>query len=418
MDIAIVTGAASGIGLAIARKLVDMGCRVYGLGGDYKEINYSHRYFIPVGCDLSNVNDIKKKTDTILEREKGVYILVNNAKFTPRKAFFGETNLADLEMVVRINLLCPLVLTRLCLPSLTRLQGFVVNIVPTSAELSRGGPAGAAANGGLRWMSEALFEECREQGVKVTSLFPQSNPYRPGEKAEPIDPKHVAAAVGNLILHSDGNLVTELVIRPQHVKENSVPPPLNVPYPAPKPVPMPPDERASTADMVKTQKAVKAAARKTARRKVQQRMAEERRKAEEEKKRIEAEKQKKEEAPKQDAPPKKKRRRRSSSGKKKTDEKGMPSQQEKSASKPEEKPSEAPVKKKRPRRRRRASDKPKEDSKDKQEPKKDTGSEKKSSGSRERQSKGKTEKKNNQSSSDSEKPAKKTRKRAPRRNKS
>ena len=37
MEIAIVTGAASGVGLAVARKLVDLGYRVYGLGGNYQD---------------------------------------------------------------------------------------------------------------------------------------------------------------------------------------------------------------------------------------------------------------------------------------------------------------------------------------------------------------------------------------------
>ena len=245
MDIAIVTGAASSIGLAISRKLVDLGCRVYGLGGNYAETPYSHDYFVPTPCDLSNTAEVKTKVEAILEREGNIYILVNNAKLYPSKQFLDPINLEELEMILKVNLLCPLALTRLALPSLARLGGYIINIAPTSSELARGGPAGAATAGGLKWMAEALFEECRDTGVKVTTIFPQSNRMRPPETTPTseqgaqsiIDPEAVAEAVRHIISQTDGNIITELVLRPQRLKEAPIPPPLLVPYPKPRPDP-------------------------------------------------------------------------------------------------------------------------------------------------------------------------------------
>ena len=81
MDVAIVTGAASGIGLAISRKLVELGCRGYGLGGNFVNTPYSHEYIIPTPCELTENEAIKEKVEQILAKEGGVFILVNNAKY-------------------------------------------------------------------------------------------------------------------------------------------------------------------------------------------------------------------------------------------------------------------------------------------------------------------------------------------------
>ena len=238
MDVAIVTGAASGIGLAISRKLVEIGCRVYGLGGNFVNTPYSHEYFIPTPCELTEIEAIKEKVEQILAKEGGVFILVNNAKYFGSKPFLDEVNLAEFETVIRINLLCPLILTRLALPSLEKLQGFIINIASGSPESARGGPAGASAAGGLRWMGEALFEECRGSGVKVTTIFPQANRQGPVQadthsegSQTTIAPDAVARAVERIIRESDENVITEIVIRPQRLTERPIPAPLLIPSP-------------------------------------------------------------------------------------------------------------------------------------------------------------------------------------------
>lgn len=271
MDIAIVTGAASGIGLAIAQRLVDLGMRVYGLGGNYKETPYSHEYFVPTPCDLADPSEITEITEKILEKEGNIFLLVNNAKVYPSTPFLDKTSLPDLEKVFRVNLLCPIILTRLALPSLVRLQGFIVNIVPSAADQAKGGPAGAAAAGGLRWLGQSLFEECRETGVKVTSIFPQANiaQYQePGSIPEKkphsmIDVEALADAVESVVKNPHGNIITELVIRPQRLREKPVPPPLDLPFPPVKSIHQP-YRPATISDMEKTRAAIQRKAKKTA----------------------------------------------------------------------------------------------------------------------------------------------------------
>ena len=175
MDIAIVTGAGSGLGLAIARKLIEMGLRVYGLGGQYGDVRFDHESFVPMPCNMTDAEEVSDRVKEIISREgDNIYVLVNNAKLYSAKGL-EESSEQEIEAVLKVNLLCPLLITKLALPSLKRLGGFVINIVANSAENSRGGAMGAATAGGLRWMGEALFEQLREDGVKVSSVFPQTN---------------------------------------------------------------------------------------------------------------------------------------------------------------------------------------------------------------------------------------------------
>jgi NAD(P)-dependent dehydrogenase (short-subunit alcohol dehydrogenase family) len=244
MDIAIVTGAGSGLGLAITRKLIELGLRVYGLGGQYDESRFDHEYFVPMPCNMGDMDEVRDKVAEIIKREgDNIFVLVNNAKLYHHKSL-AEISDAELEAVLKVNLLCPVIITRMALPSLTRLGGFVINIVANTAENSRGGAMGAATAGGLRWMGEALFEQLREDGVKVCNVFPQTNKWRPDGTApaqqrpqSAIDTDAVAEAVGSIVLNRFNNVITDLVIRPQRLAEKPVPAPFNVPYPKPQPLP-------------------------------------------------------------------------------------------------------------------------------------------------------------------------------------
>ena len=79
MDVAIVTGAASALGAALARALIDEGLRVYGLGGDYREMPFNNRDFIPVPLDLSRPDEVTQAAGKILHEEGGIALLVHNA---------------------------------------------------------------------------------------------------------------------------------------------------------------------------------------------------------------------------------------------------------------------------------------------------------------------------------------------------
>jgi len=159
MDIAIVTGANSRIGLAISKKLIDIGCRVYGLGSDFTNFPLGDRDFIPVVCDLTQTEHLCKVVSEIIDREKNIYVLVNHA----RHVSFDEhekQELNDLEHLVQTNLLAPMLLTRLALPSLIKLRGFVINVgFPDLPGSRRLGSSFLATETAMREFSHRLYDE-------------------------------------------------------------------------------------------------------------------------------------------------------------------------------------------------------------------------------------------------------------------
>jgi hypothetical protein len=180
----------------------------------------------------------------ILESEKGILLLVNNAKYFGTKNYL-EMSPEEMQRVMNINLLCPLILARTFAEGLINLQGYIIQLGPLHVESSHGGPAGAASSGGLKWMSELLFHDLREFGVKVCHLSPEPNrgrdprttPRKGTRVTASIDPEAVAQAVEQLLQSPYGNIVTELVIRPLRVREPEFDPVVKLPYPNPKPVP-------------------------------------------------------------------------------------------------------------------------------------------------------------------------------------
>lgn len=244
MDIAVVTGASSGLGVAISRRLLDLGFRVYGLGGNYSDTTLANVDFRPVACDLGDPGHVEARIKEILEKEGAVTVLVNNAKYYPPEDF-AEGAPAEFARSLNVNLLCPLVLVRWCLASLQRVRGSVINISSATPETARGGPAGACAAGGLRWMQESLFQQLRDDGVAVSTIFPEPNRWRPEDAPPPngdhpqsaIDPQAVAEAVVSVLHNGHSNVITEVVIRPERVAERTIPAVRELPYPKPKPIP-------------------------------------------------------------------------------------------------------------------------------------------------------------------------------------
>ena len=173
MDIALVTGAERGIGLQIARKLIELGFRVYGLAQDFAKCPFEHPDFIAVSCDLTARSEIESAFAQIQERDPMVNVVVNAARHTPAESF-EATPLEELEYALQTELLSAIYLTRLALPSLIKYHGYVINIA-WNGQGNAASVTSAAGQGGLHLFGQQLFEEVRDTGVKVSTLFPQPN---------------------------------------------------------------------------------------------------------------------------------------------------------------------------------------------------------------------------------------------------
>ena len=164
---AIVTGASSGIGKAIAEMLVSLGYEVFGFGREFTaEVS-----FHPVVCDLLDTEELERHIKQI-RKQYEIYILINNAGI----GYYGlheELNAAKIKQMVRTNLELPLLLSNLLLRDLKKSKGYLLQISSVTAlKNSPHGCAYGATKAGLTAFSRSLFDEARKYGVKVTVIHP------------------------------------------------------------------------------------------------------------------------------------------------------------------------------------------------------------------------------------------------------
>ncbi len=223
MDIALVTGADAGPGLAIARRLIGMGCRVYALATQFARNPFPHDDFIPLSCDLADSAALTKVAEDIVAREGHVSFVVHAARRVATPLL--DSPVSALAERLNVGLLAPLALARVTLPWLRKEQGHFVVLCWNGDGPAPGGPVTAAIEGGLHHFADALFDELRSDGVRATTIYARPNEQTSPEAALALDPQSainpelVAEAVENLFRSRPSNVVTTLVIRPAALVE-------------------------------------------------------------------------------------------------------------------------------------------------------------------------------------------------------
>ena len=124
--IALVTGAASGIGRAIALKFADEGALVSLIDADRpalerlaEEIRDSGRQVLPVACDVSKEAQVNQAVEATTKEFGGLHILVNNAGISPIKPL-EEISLDEWNKVIAINLTGPFLFMKAALPHIQK----------------------------------------------------------------------------------------------------------------------------------------------------------------------------------------------------------------------------------------------------------------------------------------------------------
>lgn len=216
---AVVTGASKGIGLAIADGLLERGCQVANWSRGKSGIYHSGQH--DFSCDVSDPDSVGKAADETLEwLGGGVDILINNAGIG-RTGNLAETDFSEWKRMFDVNVHGVFHCLHALLPAMGE-GGHVVNIASLAGKDGIPGLSGyCGTKFALRGISQALFQELRPRGIKVTCLFPGSVRTSifddmPGFSVptHPLEPKDVADAVLDCLLASANNLISELDIRP------------------------------------------------------------------------------------------------------------------------------------------------------------------------------------------------------------
>jgi short-subunit dehydrogenase len=221
--VAVVTGASSGIGRAIAKRLLTLDYEVIGISRSIAKAPIHHHNFMPLACDLS----LTKEISTLyadLGKNKNIALLVNAAgfgRFEPHE----ELSASTIEQMVNVNLTAPILLSNLLLRALKANQGTIINI--TSIEALRANRFSAlysATKAGLRAFGQSLFEEVRKNNVNVVTINPDMtdtaffDALRFGVHEHDntkLLAEDLADSVEQILTARPGTAITEITIRPQ-----------------------------------------------------------------------------------------------------------------------------------------------------------------------------------------------------------
>jgi NADP-dependent 3-hydroxy acid dehydrogenase YdfG len=229
----LVTGGGSGIGLAVARILLQAGARVAITGRDEAKLQAAAKglnggdQLLTHATDVSDPAQVQTLVRRVTERLGAIDILVNNAGLNVKHRTMRELTPETWQLLIRANLDGAFYCINAVLPQmLKRRDGLIVNVSSIAGKRASplGGAAYAASKFGMSALGLCLAAEEKDSGIRVTNIYP-------GEVDTPIlevrpqavtaeqrrlilQPEDVAAAVLFVATLPPRASVPELVIKP------------------------------------------------------------------------------------------------------------------------------------------------------------------------------------------------------------
>jgi NAD(P)-dependent dehydrogenase (short-subunit alcohol dehydrogenase family) len=225
--IALITGGTRGIGRAIAKSLANAGATVVITARDEIAIRRMVDELKPAGgaagyvCDVRDYEQVKSVFAKVAADLGGVDILINNAGVGTFDTV-ESTSVEDFRAVLETNLFGVFYCCHEAIPLMKqRGGGYIINV--SSLAGTNAHPRMAAYNAskfGLNGFSEALMQEVRHGGIKVSYIMPGSvntefGGDEPGdEKSWQLQPDDVARVVMDLLEYPARSLPSRVEIRP------------------------------------------------------------------------------------------------------------------------------------------------------------------------------------------------------------
>ncbi len=233
-QVAVVTGAGTGIGRASAIALAAAGARVALTGRRREpleevaaEIARLESEALVVPADVSRPEEVEVLFDRVLARWGRIDILFNNAGINTKQRNIHDISLADWRQVIDVNLSGSFYCARKALQTMRRQRsGTIINLVSMAGKRASviSGVAYSAAKAGQAALTQSINAEERAFNIRACSIFPgevdtpiiDQRPVVPGAEARAamLQPEDVAAAVVLVAALPPRATIEEIVIRP------------------------------------------------------------------------------------------------------------------------------------------------------------------------------------------------------------
>jgi gluconate 5-dehydrogenase len=178
--VALITGAAQGIGFEMAKALGLAGAKIIFNARPHTNIEESEQKYKKAGViakgyhsDVTNEKEVNKMISDIETKFGGVDILVNNAGIIKRIPM-DEMSTNEFSEVLDVDLLAPFIVAKAVLPHMIKQKsGKIINICSMMSELGRETvSAYAAAKGGLKMLTKNIASEYGKYNIQCNGIGP------------------------------------------------------------------------------------------------------------------------------------------------------------------------------------------------------------------------------------------------------